>query len=151
MRKVALYGTAVVILATVAHFLHGVSHAGQHLMSLPAWQGVYVVVVTLLAPVVAALLLWSRFRRVGAWLLLASMAGSFAFGLAFHFVVPGADNVFTLESRAWRVPFQVTAALLLLVHGIGCVVGAWAIKRLMRSPGEAAGRAGSSEAGIEQR
>src|SRR5215217_3737541 len=134
MRKVALYGTVAVILATVANVLHTVSHAGQYLMSLPAWQLVYVTVVLYLAPIVAVVLLWSRFRRAGAWLLFASMAGSSVFGLAYHFVVPGPDNVFAWHPGAWRAPFQVSAALLLLVDGIGCLIGVWALNTLSRSP-----------------
>lgn len=80
MRKVALYATAALVLAVVVELLHTHSHAGQGVMSLPAWQLAYVSIVYYLAPVVATILLWSRFRRTGAWLLLASMAGSFAFG-----------------------------------------------------------------------
>jgi cytochrome bd-type quinol oxidase subunit 2 len=74
MRKVALYGTIAIVLATVANVLHTVSHAGQHLIYLPMWQLAYVTAVIYFAPVVTVILLWSGFRRAGAWLLLASMA-----------------------------------------------------------------------------
>ena len=37
-RKAAAYGTAMVVLATVANLLHAVSHVGQDVMSLEAWQ-----------------------------------------------------------------------------------------------------------------
>lgn len=79
----ALYGTGVVILNAAANLLHGASHTGQHVMSLAVWQGAYVALVIGITPVAAVvvLLLWSRYRRGGARLLLASMAGSFIFGL----------------------------------------------------------------------
>src|SRR5215204_2543618 len=43
MRKVTVYGTAVPVLATAANLLHKVSHTGQDVLSLEAWQWAYVV------------------------------------------------------------------------------------------------------------
>jgi len=43
MRKVTVYGTVVVVLATAANLLHTVSHTGQDVLSLEAWQLAYVV------------------------------------------------------------------------------------------------------------
>jgi hypothetical protein len=103
-RNVAFLGTAAVV-----NFAHTASHAGQHLMSLPGWQLVYITIVTYAAPVVAASLLWTRYRFAGAWLLAASMAGVFAFGLLYHFVIPGPDNVFTQPPGTWRTAFGVSA------------------------------------------
>jgi hypothetical protein len=94
-RTAALYGTAVVALSVGVNLVHTASHAGQHVMSLPAWQLTYVAVVIYATPVVAAVLLWTRYDLAGAWLLVAGMAGFFVFGLLYHFVVPGPDNVFT--------------------------------------------------------
>jgi hypothetical protein len=92
-------------------------------MSLPAWQLAYITVVIYAAPVVAAVLLWTRFRRSGAWLLAAAMAGSLAFGLLYHFLVSGPDNVFTQPPGPWRVAFMVTAVLLSLLQAAGVVAG----------------------------
>lgn len=77
MRKVALYGTLAAVLATLVHVLHGISH-DEHRVPLEAWQWAYVIFVVFLVPVVAAMLLWTRLWRVGAWLLLASMAGGWS-------------------------------------------------------------------------
>jgi hypothetical protein len=133
MRKAAVYGTAVVVLATVANILHAVSHAGQGVMSLEAWQWAYVVGIIFLAPIVAAVLLWTPYQMVGVWLLLASMAGSFLFDLAYHFLIPGPDNVFTLQPGAWLAPFWVSSVLLVAASGLGTLVGGWAVGRLSRS------------------
>lgn len=38
MRKAVVYGTVVVALATVANLLHMISHIGQVVLSLEAWQ-----------------------------------------------------------------------------------------------------------------
>ena len=52
--KAAVYGTAVVLLATAANLLHAISHTGQGVMSLEAWQLGYVAGVIFISPVVAA-------------------------------------------------------------------------------------------------
>ncbi len=101
-------------------------------MSLHAWQWAYVTCVIFLAPVVAAVLLWSPYRLAGAWLLFGSMAGSFAFDLAYHFLIEGPDNVFTLEPGAWLMPFRLSAVLLVATSGLGALAGGWAVLRLSR-------------------
>jgi len=123
MRKAAAYGTAMVVLATVANLLHAVSHVGQDVMSLEAWQWAYVIGVIFLSPVVAAALLWTPLLLAGAWLLLASMSGSFVFDLAYHFLIPSPDNVFTLQPGVWLVAFWSSSLILVAVSGLGCLVG----------------------------
>lgn len=132
MRATAVYGTAMVVLATVVDLLHGVSHVGQEVLSLQAWQWAYVACVIYLAPVVAAVLLWSPYRLAGAWLLFGSMVGSLVFDLAYHFLLDGPDNVFTLEPGAWLAPFQISSVLLVATSGLGVLVGGWAVLRLLR-------------------
>ena len=66
MRKVALYGTLVAVLATLAHVRHGISHV-EHQVPLDAWQWAYVTFIIFLTPVVAAMLIWTRLRRLGTW------------------------------------------------------------------------------------
>jgi hypothetical protein len=129
MCKVALYGTLVAVLATLAHVLHGISHV-EHQVPLAAWHWAYVLFVVFLAPVVAAMLLWTRMRRVGAWLLLASMAGALIFGLAFHFLVSGPDYGFTRNPGAAREAFRFSAVLVALREALGCVAGIWALSKL---------------------
>src|SRR5918993_1477895 len=121
----AFWGTAVVAVSAAVNAAHTASHAGQHVMSLPAWQLAYIVVVIYAAPVVAAVLLWTRYCLAGAWLLVASMAGSLVFGLLYHFLLPGSDNVFTQPPGAWRTTFGVSAVLLLPLQGMGCLAGLW--------------------------
>jgi hypothetical protein len=132
MRKTAVYGTAVVVLATAVNLLHGVSHVGQEVLSLEAWQWAYVIGVIFIAPVVAAVLLWTPFRLVGAWLLFVSMTGSFVFDLAYHFLIGGPDNVFTLEPDAWVASFRISSVLLVVSSGVGILVGGLAVLGLWR-------------------
>lgn len=123
--KVAIYGAVTVILATIANLAQGITHVG-HEVPLTAWQAAYVTVVIFLAPIAATVLIPTRYRRAGALLLLASMVGSLVFGLAYHFLLPGPDNALTTPAGAWQIPFVVSAALLLVIQGVGCLVGAWA-------------------------
>jgi hypothetical protein len=135
MTKAALYATGVVILNVIANLLHASSHLGQYVMPLPAWQLAYVTLIIFVAPIAAAVLLWTRYRGIGTWLLLASMVSSFAFGIGYHFLVPGPDNVFTLERGAWRTAFWVSAVLLLLLEGTGCLIAVRTLSQLERFPG----------------
>lgn len=139
-RSDAFAGTAVVAVAAALNVAHTASHAGQHVLFLPAWQLTYVAVVVYAAPVVAAILLWTRFRRSGAWLLAVSMAGSFAFGLLYHFLVPGPDNVFAQPPGPWRDAFVVTAVLLSLLQAAGVLIGLWAVRRTRQTTSRFVGR-----------
>lgn len=151
-RDVIFLGTAVVVVSAAVNVAHTASHAGQHVLALPAWQLTYIVVVIYAAPVAAAVLLWTRFRLSGAWLLAASMAGSFVFGLLYHFLLPGADNVFMQPPGNWRAAFGVTAVLLSLLHVLGCSVGLWAVRRPSRPPaGIGRGRHADGRAGPRRR
>ncbi|HEX6711386.1 MAG TPA: hypothetical protein VF068_13735 [Rubrobacter sp.] len=132
MCKTVVYGTVMVLLATATNLLHAISHAGQGVLSLEAWQQGYVVGVIFISPIVAAALLWTRYRLVGAWLLLASMVGSFVFDFAYHFLIPGPDNIFMLQPGAWLIPFQVSSVMLVVVSGLGSLVGGWVVARFSR-------------------
>ena len=130
----------MVAVSAAVNVAHTASHAGQHVMSLPAWQLTYIVAVIYAAPVVAAVLLWTRFRRSGAWLLAASMAGSLAFGLLYHFLAAGPDNVFTQPPGPWRAAFVVTAVVLALLQAAGVLVGLRVARATRRTTSGSAGR-----------
>jgi hypothetical protein len=99
------------------HFLVVVAHSVAHeilaVKASPA-QLAFIVPVIIVAPPVAGVIL-PKFERAGAWLLLASMLGSFAFGLYYHFVADTIDHVAhvaRLRPAFWSATFQVTALLL---------------------------------------
>ena len=76
--KVAQYGTTIVIIHAIAHGLHGLAHE-EIPIPLSLLQSVFVGVVILLVPIIAAVLLWTQFDRIGSWLLLSSMIGAIMF------------------------------------------------------------------------
>jgi hypothetical protein len=128
MKKPTASATLVVLLHLAVSAVHGAGHAKLHI-AITDWQQKFIVVVILAAPVLAAILLWTRLRAVGAWLLLVSMAGAFVFGAYYHFIFPSPDNVSMITSGDWKLPFQLTAVLLAILEALACWVGMGILKR----------------------
>lgn len=84
--KIAHYGTAIVIMHALLHGLHGLAHQ-EIPVPLSLLQGLFVGVVVILAPIIAAGLLWTPFHGIGSWLLLSSIAGSLLSEIYNHHLV----------------------------------------------------------------
>jgi len=59
--------------------------------------------------------------------------GALLFGVVYHFVLPGPDNVAQVRAGPWQLPFQATSALLVVVEVAGVGVGGWMLSTLGRS------------------
>ncbi|KAB8315400.1 hypothetical protein SD81_032350 [Tolypothrix campylonemoides VB511288] len=116
--KVAQYGTAIVVLHAIGHGLHGLAHV-QIPIPLSVLQLVFIGFVIWLTPIIAAILLWTPFYRVGGWLLLSSMVAAILFGIYNHFMVMSPDHVSQVSFVGWGLLFQLTAILTLIVDGFG--------------------------------
>lgn len=127
--KIAQSGTAIVVLHAIAHGLHGLAHV-KIPVPLSSLQSVFIVVVIFLAPIIAAILLWTKGDRIGNWLLLGSMAGAILFGIYNHLIVISPDHVSQVSFASWGLLFQITAALTLIVDGLGCWIGVWGLKSI---------------------
>lgn len=127
--KIAQYGTEIVVLHTLINGLHGLAHV-EIPVALSLLQSSFVWVVIFLAPILAAILLWTRFYRVGSWLLLGSITGSLLFGLYNHFIVMSSDHVSQVAFAGWGLLFQVTAYLILIADGFGCWIGVRAVRTI---------------------
>jgi hypothetical protein len=134
MRNATYYGTTIVAVHAAATLLHAIPHMAIPVPTTPA-QNAFIAIVINLAPLVAATLLWTRFGRTGAWLLLASMAGSLAFGLYYHFIVEGPDHVSRVPADGWGTLFLASSVLLSVTEGLGCWIGVWALKAMPRATG----------------
>jgi hypothetical protein len=93
-------------------------------------QSVFIGVVILLIPILAAVLLWTPFDRVGSWLLLSAMAGAMLFGIYNHLLVISPDHVSQVSFANWGLLFQMTAILTLIVDGFGVWIGVWGLKAI---------------------
>ena len=117
LRLIALWLVGVHFLTVV---LHSVAHEVLHVKATAA-QLAFIVPFIVVGPVAAGLLL-PKFGRAGAALLLASMAGSFAFGLYYHFVADTIDHVAhvaRMQPEFWSWTFRATAFALLVTEAAG--------------------------------
>jgi hypothetical protein len=122
-RRIAWVVTLVVLAHLVVNLLHGQAHT-RLAIALATWQQGYVILVILLAPLVALVLSWTQYARVGIWLLLASMLGALIFGAAYHYIIISEDHVAHLPPGDARGLFRVTALLLLVTETVGVIVAA---------------------------
>ena len=127
--KIAQYGTALVVMHVLVHGLHGLAH-NEIPVSLSLLQGLFVGVVVILAPIIAAGLLWTPFYRIGGWILLGSIAGSLLFEIYNHHLVISPDHVSQVSFEGWGLLFQVTAYLMLIADGLGCWISVLALRTI---------------------
>jgi hypothetical protein len=118
LRRLAIL---IVVLHAIVTTPHSVAHTNLYI-AMDMWQNIYIFLVILIGPIVAAVLIWKRLPS-GFVLLTISMTGAFVFGVYYHFVAIGSDNVFTLPTGSWTLTFQLTALLLALTELVGVVVG----------------------------
>ena len=116
------FGALVLVLIhLVVSTLHGRAHQAA-MVTLTTFGYVYVGVVITLMPLVAAVFLFTRKKKIGALLLALSMSGSFIFGFWFHFLSQTNDNV-TQVHGAWHSTFLWTAITLAVIELAGTVLG----------------------------
>ena len=129
--KIAQYGTTIAVIHAIANGLHGLAHL-KIPIPLSLLQSLFVGIVIFLIPIIAAVLLWTQFYRIGIWLLLSSIAGSFLFGFYNHFIAISPDHVSQVAFEGWGWLFQVTAILILIVDGLGTGIGLWALRTVQQ-------------------
>ena len=122
MLRNRILGTVAVLAHLAVMMIHGQAH-DKLSVGLSSWQNIYVLVVIAIAPLVAMLLLWTRFARPGLLVLVVSMAASLIFGVVYHYVVVSPDHVSHLPPGDAQGQFRVTAMLLVLTELFGVVVG----------------------------
>ena len=129
--KIAQYGTTVVVMHAILNGLHGLAHV-EIPVPLSLLQSLFVGIVIFLTPIIAAVLLWTQFYRIGSWLLLSSMAGSLLFAIYNHHIVISPDHVSQVSFESWGLLFQVTAYLILIADGLGCWISVLALKTIQQ-------------------
>jgi hypothetical protein len=119
------YAIGVVLIHFAISLVHGLAHS--HLgISLSGAQQVFVAVVIAAGPLMAGYILWTNNSRVGGALLAASMASALVFGVYFHFIAPGNDNVnreVILGSANWQNLFVETAIEIAGLEVVGTMLG----------------------------
>ena len=122
--------TKLVITALVAvHLAASLWHGNAHTLLaiyLPTSKTVFVFIVILIAPVVAAALVWTRYLSSGLWVLFLSMLGSFLFGAYHHYVLVSPDNIGHLPAGSPEAhsQFITSAGAIALLELAGALYGA---------------------------
>ena len=110
--------------------VHGGAHSHLNI-GTSAWQKAFIAIVIFAAPLFATVLLWTRMRELGVLLLGLSLTGSFVFGISYHFLIAGPDNVQGQCHSPWCLAFQATAILLAVIE---VAVVSWCIRSWRGSP-----------------
>jgi hypothetical protein len=125
-------GSAVVLAHFVVVLLHGSAHTKLKI-GLAAWQNVFVLIVIVVAPLVAGIIIWTRFSRFGFLLLAAAMGGALVFGAYFHYLAISPDHVSHLPAGDAQGAIRLTALLLAITEAIGVTIGLAYSRREARS------------------
>ena len=121
-RHFRIVAACLILLHLTVSFVHGLAHKKAAVI-LTNFGSAYVLIVITLAPLVAGLLLWTRWRKFGGLLLAASMFGSFVFGAWYHFLAAGSDNIVEVHGP-WHSTFAWTAVALAALELTGAMAGA---------------------------
>ncbi len=108
--------SAAVLVHLVISVVHGAAHTGANVPLSPA-ANLFVYAVILAGPL-AGLALIRPARRLGGWLIAATMAASLVFGIVNHFVLTSPDHV-SQVGPGWRPLFATTAVLLAATEALG--------------------------------
>jgi hypothetical protein len=121
----------IAVLVTV-HLAASVWHGGAHTqlaIALPPGKNAFVYVVILIAPIVAAGLVWTRYISIGLLMFLLSMLGALLFGAYHHYVLVSPDNIAHLPdgSPESHSRFIASAAVIALLELASALVAAFTL------------------------
>lgn len=125
MAKAAFW---LVIVHFILNMVHGWAHDDK---SVPVTAGMYafIIPVIIIGPFLAWGLIRARRERTGYALLALTMAGSFFFGLAYHFLIQGPDHVNHVQGGVGATVFFWTSIGLAAIEAAGAAFGAWGVVR----------------------
>lgn len=135
-RPPAKIAYALVAFHFIINLIHGWAHEDK---TVPVTFGMYlfIIPVIMIGPFVAAGLIAARRERPGYALLTSTLAGSFFFGLAYHFLIDGPDHVHQVQGGLGALIFFWSSLGLALTEALGAMFG---IYGYLRSPGVGARR-----------
>jgi len=121
MKRLATYLTLVV----VAHAVIVVWHLSVLAKIPPGLTGQQALTASIAidaVPLVGLVLLWWRYPRLASVLIFIPLAVGFCAGGFEHFLSSGRDNVFRMAATEWRLPYAVSAVLLVILELCGCLL-----------------------------
>ncbi len=84
--------TALVVVHHAIALQHGGAHTDLAIVLAP-WQNAFVNAVIVAMPFVGAILLWTRYAKVGLWLVVIGMTGALVFGVFHHYMMVSPDHI----------------------------------------------------------
>jgi hypothetical protein len=126
MTKIAI-GVLVAIHLAVALW-HGNAHTALAI-ALPPEKNAFVLIVIVIAPVLAASLMWTRYASAGLWMFFLSMLGALLFGAYHHFIMVSSDNIGHLPhgTADAQTTFITSAAALAWLELASALYGAFCL------------------------
>lgn len=120
--------TLLVFVHLMAALWHGDAHTVLDI-NLPAIKTLFIYVVIVVAPLVGAALLWTRYYALGVAVVAISMASSLAFGVYHHYILISPDNIAHLSAGplAAQAQFINSAALIAILELVSACFGAYAL------------------------
>lgn len=112
----------VVAIHTAVAFVHNQAHR-QIDVTLSNFQSIYALVVIIIAPAVAAAIIWRGHQRRGATVLVLSLLASLVFGVVNHFTIDSPDQLAHISNDGWGKIFTITAYALALTELVGIAAG----------------------------
>lgn len=130
MAKTAFW---IVMIHFVFNLAHGWAHEDK---SVPVTAAMYafIIPVILIGPFIAWFLIWTRKEKWGYLLLALTMAGSFFFGLAYHFLIDGPDHVTHVQGGVGASVFLWSSVALAAIEALGAGIGVWGFARNLNQP-----------------
>ena len=132
MNRTKIAATLIVLLHLVVLFAHSDAHMKLHI-GADRWQAVFILVIIFVGPLLATVLLWTRLQKTAILLLAVTMAGAMIFGVTYHFLVPGSDNIAQLGQGPRESLFRTTAIWLAVIEAGAVAWCGWMWKRANRS------------------
>jgi len=127
----------IVALHSIALVVHNQAHQAIP-VPLSALQNAFAVLVIVVAPLLAAALVWRGAPRFGGTLLVVSLFGAFLFGVINHYVLESADNVAQIPATEWGSAFTWSAHALALLELAGTAASISLLRTSARSTRPAA-------------
>lgn len=126
MRRIVITGLVAIHLA--ATLWHGGLHTRLSI-NLSTKQTLFILVVILIAPIVGAILVWTRYASIGLWVFFLSMLGAFLFGAYHHYVMVSPDNINYLPATGPESHYQFTisAGVIALLELASALYGAFCL------------------------
>ena len=121
---------AFVTIIVLVH--HGIAyhHGNQHIIlaiEMAPWQTAFINGVILVLPLLGTILLWTAWRRAGAYAIVVGMLGALIFGIVHHYMLTSPDHITHLPAAEAHVhgAFVWTAGSIAILEGMAAIGAAF--------------------------